>query len=102
MHDYAWSLIRCDLAILEAKLADDLRIFLGLMLDVGGEVSAAFRIRIERLQGKLLLDLGHGERLAEPADELRNRLLRRLCRRHDTKPDVGRKIRVAGFRDRRQ
>ena len=48
------------------------------------------------------LTSGASRAVAEPIDELRHRLLRRLRRRHQPEPHVGLEILVAGFRHRRQ
>src|ERR1700754_2249522 len=90
------------LLTLDVELADQTGEFLGLPLDMSREGGTADRVRIERLHGELALDLRRLARPADPADELRHDVLRRLCRRHQPEPDLGVEVLETLLGDRRQ
>src|SRR5712691_7132471 len=66
------------------------------------KISAAQGDRRKTLGGELRLDLRGLQRVCEPANQLRERGLRRVRRRKQAPPQVHFVISITGLRDRRQ
>src|ERR1700745_1010727 len=85
------------LSPLDIQLANEAAVFLVLFAKVSAKIRAARSNWKEPLSGELRLDLRYLQRRSKPAGELRECVLRRVCRCDHPEPNIRIEVLVAGF-----